>query len=271
MLNEKLIAAFICALSAAINATAASTSATNPTALSTMASNQYFSSDNYNKTGRWYVSGAFGKTTTGWSIKDGTGNTAKNTNSDKYQNKLNTTGDVIINAGRYLTNNVRVYGSLNLGTKNSDGSSRYVTDGLLSSTKWDDASVQNRSLSVGADYLHNIFSEKTHVFIGGNIGLNQTNSDITTNYLQTGPSTTTVQDNEGKGSNTALMYGINLGASYDFTPHFSLEAGYRYTILTNKLKVKAKPTSASTYAIEDTYKFNPSNQQMFYMAATYNF
>jgi outer membrane receptor protein involved in Fe transport len=130
----------------------------------------------------------------------------------KHNKKIKETGLIGLKAGRYLNENIRVYGYLqaNPGTEidhiGYDGRSRVKE-------KHDAA-----ELGAGADYLHHI-TKQFYLLSGANLGIYRDEME----YSFDGGAEKT------KDKNTGAVLGANLGMGYHFTEQFSMELGYRYS------------------------------------------
>ena len=129
----------------------------------------------------------------------------------EHSKEIKETGLIALKAGRYLNENVRVYGYLqaNPGTEID-----HTLNGHSIVKEKHDAA----ELGAGADYLHHI-TKQFYLLSGANLGIYRDEME----YSFGGGAV------KEKDKNTGAVLGANLGMGYHFTERFSMELGYRYS------------------------------------------
>ena len=130
----------------------------------------------------------------------------------KHSKEIKETGLIGLKAGRYLNENIRVYGYLQANPGTEIDHLGY--DGRSSVKEKHDAA----ELGAGADYLHHI-TKQFYLLSGANLGIYRDEME----YSFDGGAV------KAKDKNTGAVLGANLGMGYHFTEQFSMELGYRYS------------------------------------------
>ncbi|MBF4244916.1 porin family protein [Vibrio anguillarum] len=173
-------------------------------------------------------------------------------------NDLDTKGSVRIFGGKYLNDNVRVYGYAQ-------------QDGELEVTKsvFGDYETKNSfkgyELGLGADYLYH-FNKKFYALAGGSLGYYS--SEFKGNWkFYDDEDITNIYEFSSGSKQSGLVTNINLGLGYSFTEKFGMEAGWRLAHYSgNEHKFTLEDEDGKSI---DSYDFKQSNQ--LYLNASYKF
>jgi hypothetical protein len=172
--------------------------------------------------------------------------------------ELDTASYLRMNAGRYLTDNIRVYGYAQSGA--STDVTYVETDFEI--TDRIKFSKDDYQFGIGSDYLYE-FSDDWTFIAGGNLGYY--NSSLDFKFSR--------KDNQGNSgqmkkssTNRGMTAGLNAGVGYAITDSWRLETGAKYSMYDG---------NEHTFKFDDdensqlNYKFKDATQ--YYLNATYRF
>ncbi|GAA3930396.1 outer membrane beta-barrel protein [Litoribacillus peritrichatus] len=172
--------------------------------------------------------------------------------------KLDSANYLRINLGRYITDNVRVYGYAQSGSK-SEVSYIETDFETTDKTKFEKNDYQ---FGVGSDYLYQ-FNDDWSFVAGGNLGYY--NSSLDFKFSQ--------KDDEGNSAslkksstNRGAVAGLNAGFGYNLTEDWTIETGLKYSMFNDnehKLKFDDEENSQLKYKYKDATQY--------YLNASYRF
>lgn len=181
-----------------------------------------------------------------------------NTMAKDIANDLDSKGSVRIFGGKYLNDNVRVY-----GYAQQDGELE-VTKSVFGEYETKN-SFKGYELGLGADYLYH-FNKKFYALAGGSLGYYSSEMKANTKVYDD-EDITNIYEFANSSKQSGLVTNINLGLGYSFTEKFGVETGWRLAYYSgNEHKFTFEDVDG---VATDSYDFKKSNQ--LYLNASYKF
>ncbi|MGO2162498.1 MAG: outer membrane beta-barrel protein [Vibrio toranzoniae] len=156
--------------------------------------------------------------------------------------------------GKYLSDNVRVYGFLQ---RDGDTDVTNTTDDYTTKD-----TLKSYELGAGADYLH-FFTNNFFASAGGSLGYYKSKMN---SKLDVEVEDYSLNLNQ-QSKNSGLVTSLNIGLGYNFTDNFGLEGGYRYSYYSGNEHKFSFDDEGETW--NEKVSFKSANQ--IYLNASYKF